>query len=576
MCFTPWWEEQPKRLEWEKAWLEHEGYDFEETGRDAANGTLSLRVRYPKDDMVLPLDVTFPSFFPDARVEVRCADLSLDHHQNPFTHELCLLGRSTALWDPSTSLASFLKNQMPELLRTGTATALSAAPSPGNPREDPQAEPATAFFPFLPHSELLIDERAATTGHSSGRLTAGVKMQMIDGEASIRGIISSLDGTPLWTPPRETLERLWSFDCPVSGRWYELSVLPRGRNAEQFLSDAAGEHAEVGRHFSQFRFGAYSYELLVFRIPSEIGHRTGGWEWTAVLRRTRKQGGRKGREVRMNFVKVETFGRDLLHQRAPELAGLATRCVAVVGLGCVGAPCAIELARGGLGELRLLDPDLVDASTIIRWPLGVPAVGYGKIQSLGGFIKQQFPFSDVKIQGARIGAVPANGGISRERLKDFLAGAHLVLDATAEMGVSSILSHAAGELNIPLVTVSSTHGGWGGTVVTYEPGKSGCYDCFLSHVNQGTIPAAPESGAPRIQTTGCAETTYAAANFDTGEVALAAVRTAVSLLTAGSANAYPTVPHGVAILKLREPDGTPCLPAWQRFDLTVHPECERH
>lgn len=156
MPLQPWWKEIPGRLEWEFAWLAHEGLRYEETGRDDASGTLELRVEYPTDGKVLNLHVIFPPFFPDARYEVRCAEVKLVHHQNPFTNELCLLGRSSALWDPAVPLATFLKKQMPDLLKAGMTDDRSEAEA----IEDHQAEPATPFLSFLEDSVLLIDESA--------------------------------------------------------------------------------------------------------------------------------------------------------------------------------------------------------------------------------------------------------------------------------------------------------------------------------------------------------------------------------------------------------------------------------
>jgi molybdopterin/thiamine biosynthesis adenylyltransferase len=44
--------------------------------------------------------------------------------------------------------------------------------------------------------------------------------------------------------------------------------------------------------------------------------------------------------------------------------------VGVVGLGALGAPVVLELAKNLTGELRILDGDHVDAGTIVRWPVG--------------------------------------------------------------------------------------------------------------------------------------------------------------------------------------------------------------
>lgn len=571
MPLRPWWNEIPGRLEWEFAWLAHEGFRYEETGRDDASGTLELRVEYPTDGKVLNLHVIFPPFFPDARYEIRCADVKLVHHQNPFTNELCLLGRSSALWDPAVPLAIFLKEQMPDLLKAGMTDDRSEAEA----IEDHQAEPVTPFLSFLEDSVLLIDESAEPGDGSAGEFDAIVNMTGSGEHPAIKGIIRSLDERPLWTPTSAIMGS-YGWDVEMRGRWYNTSAFPPGLNAAQFLTWVHKEHPDVAKPRFEIERKHYSYELLAFQIPSEVGHRQIGMERLAVIRITPRFGNRKTRAASFAYLRVEPFGRDLLHRRAPELSPLAKKCVGVIGLGCLGAPAAVEFARAGVGELRLLDMDTVDSGTIVRWPIGLPAIGFPKINALEKYISENFPLTKVVTEGGRVGGVVANGGINIGAMSRFLKDVDLVLDAAAELGVSSILSHLASDLKVPVVSIASTNGGWGGTVVTYEPGKSGCYDCFLRYLNVGSITSPPASPLEKVQPAGCAEPTYLASNFDTGQVSLAGVRTAVSVLCSEIEGGYPAMPKGIAVLSLRDANGHAIYPSWQTYDLTTHPECKYH
>lgn len=571
MPLSPWWKENAERLAWEYAWLDYEGYEHEEIGRDEATGTLELRVKFPAGDRVLNLQVLFPPFFPRARCEVRCADVDLLHHQNPFNKELCLLGRSTDLWDPATSLASFLKEQVPRVLEAGATDEAVLAGA----IEEHQAEPAAAFLTFLPESELLIDEAAETGARSSGEFVASIGTEKIEKTICIRGVISSLDGISLWASAREAMIHRTGSETQVSGRWFKLSAFPKGVDAASFIAAAQSEYPEITRVGSGFEFGNEQCELLAFEVPSEIGHRKVGTEWVSVLRMTPRYGPRKKRIRKYSFVKLERFGRNLVYQRAPELHALANKTVAIAGIGCVGAPAALELARAAIGELRMLDNDVVEAGTVVRWPIGIPAIGSLKVLKLGQNIAGNYPLTKVSVVAGRVGGVAASGGITLETMRKFVDGVDLILDATAELGVNSILSQIAGELKIPLVCIASTNGGWGGTIVSFEPGRSGCYDCFLRHVQDGVIEPPPASDSSKVQPIGCAEPTYLAANFDTGEIALAGVRTAVSILSNGVQGSYPELPRGVAILKLRDSDGRIIYPTWTTYTLQVHPDCKQ-
>ena len=59
-----------------------------------------------------------------------------------------------------------------------------------------------------------------------------------------------------------------------------------------------------------------------------------------------------------------------LFTRIPELKPLREKTVAVFGLGCLGAPSVLEFARAGVECIRLVDFDVVDPATGVRWPLG--------------------------------------------------------------------------------------------------------------------------------------------------------------------------------------------------------------
>lgn len=571
MPLSPWWKENPERLAWEYAWLEHEGYEYEEIRRDEPSGTLEIRVNFPTSDKVLNLQVIFPPFFPGSRYEVRCADVDLSHHQNPFNKELCLLGRSTELWDPTISLALFLKEQLPKVLKAGSTEDAASA----DPIEEHQAEPAAAFLTFLPESELLIDEAAETGTKSSGVFFASATPFKVEKTICIRGIISSLDGAPWLTPDGEPAMARMGWEKQVPGRWFKLSSFPKGLDALGFLRAAQSEHPEIAHTGAEFEFDHELCELLAFEVPSEVGHRKVGTEWVSVLRTSPRYGPKKTRAHKCSFVRLERFGRNLVYQRAPELQLLAEKSVALVGVGCIGAPAALELARAAIGELRILDNDIVEAGTIVRWPIGIPAIGSLKVLKLWQFIAGNFPLTKASILAGRVGGIAESGGVTLEAMKAFLNGVDLIFDASAEPGVNLILSQIAGELRIPLLCIASTNGGWGGTIITFEPGKSGCYDCFLRYVQDGAIELPPASDSSKVQPVGCAEPTYLAANFDTGEIALAGVRTAISILSAGAKAGYPELPRGVAVLRLRDNDGRLLYPTWRTYALQVHPDCKQ-
>src|SRR6266705_1979637 len=91
------------------------------------------------------------------------------------------------------------------------------------------------------------------------------------------------------------------------------------------------------------------------------------------------------------LIRANRYGEKDRQVRAPELNCLASRSVGVFGLGCVGAPSAMELARAGVSRLWLVDRDMVDPATALRWPLGITAAGIPKSHALAEFIHSNYP-----------------------------------------------------------------------------------------------------------------------------------------------------------------------------------------
>ena len=269
--------------------------------------------------------------------------------------------------------------------------------------------------------------------------------------------------------------------------------------------------------------------------------------------------------------------------RIPELAPLRSHTVAVFGLGCLGAPSAIEFARANVGELRLFDRDFIDPPTIVRWPIGLSAAGYAKAQVLHTFIGYNYPHT--RVTGARV-IIGGTRSLDAPAEQDFLAEQlnelSLIYDASAEYGVQRFLAERAAELAIPYVGVQTTAGGWGGLIVRIVPGQTeGCWMCLQlardpNETDENSrIPSPPaDPRGDEIQPAGCANPTFTGANFDTMEVALAGVRVAVStLISDSSSNHYPGYDWDVAILKLRDETGALLMPTWQTFRLRKHPAC---
>ncbi len=272
--------------------------------------------------------------------------------------------------------------------------------------------------------------------------------------------------------------------------------------------------------------------------------------------------------------------KDLVN-RIPELQPLQNKTIAVFGLGCLGAPSVLEFARAGVGKLRLMDHDIVDPATSVRWPIGFAAAGHKKVDVLRSFIQQNYPYTDCNGFAFKLGAtrdVGENRPSDHELIAEMTDGADLVYDSTAEMGVQNFLTDYAWIRKIPYIGLSGTLGGWGGKVFCLRPWDgNGCWYCYRFACEDGSItepPSAPnEQGT--IQPTGCADPTFTGAGFDMLHVAIMGVRMAVSTLCRDTSNAYPAADWDVVHIRLRNEDGSLIPPSFDKYKIKPHPKCLR-
>jgi hypothetical protein len=158
-----------------------------------------------------------------------------------------------------------------------------------------------------------------------------------------------------------------------------------------------------------------------------------------------------------------------------------------------------------------------------------------------------------------------------------LAASSLVIDATANPAATRYLAAHLRATGTPLVIAAATAGGWGGTITTLPAAGGGCWECLQWHRADHTVPYPPARPGSEIVPVGCSHPTYVGGWFDLGAVALQATRTALGLLTAGTADTPAAVSSfGDLQVLTQYRRRRPVHPRWQARTLTVHPACPLH
>lgn len=155
------------------------------------------------------------------------------------------------------------------------------------------------------------------------------------------------------------------------------------------------------------------------------------------------------------------FERNLgfIHEAEQELLGNSV--VSVAGAGGDGGMLAIQLARMGVADFRLADPDPFEVENINRQAACTDkTIGVNKAEAVGAYIQEINP--DARVQ-------TFTDGITPENTEEFAHGATLLIDETEftmhTLGI--MLAREARKNKQPVLTALNI--GFGAMVTTFRP-----------------------------------------------------------------------------------------------------------
>lgn len=556
----PWWERFPGRLDREIASLDSHGitHKRDELAWRQGQLVLELTVTLPGREAIRLL-AHYPHFFPNTRFEVVAPSLDLRRHQNPFAKNLCLLGRASTNWSVDDTLGDVLMAQLPKLMRFATED-----PAGLRELEEPQGEPITDYYAYYPDTAVLVD----SSWQLDPTITCGKLKLSFSGALPFRGAVTEVldsDGKVVACADN-AFSRV--FPQVARGRWVRWDAPIIETDLKRLLGIVSARYRDVGQTSLStkraFERGQPEVLGIVFPEESEQGKHHDAW---LFLVRTVDS---------WHLARACRAGQRDLLSRAPELAALLGKRVTAIGQGSVGAPITIELARSGIGLLKIVDYDFMEAGTSSRWPLGLAAAGRSKVDVVAEFIGQNYPYTKVEKFHGMIGrgqrTQPPNYCDSRNF--EQLLETDLILDATAEFGIQLLLSGLAAERGIAYICASTTPGAWGGLVFRQLPGaERACWSCLQHAMADGSVPTPVHDARGTLQPAGCASPTFTGAGFDIQEVSIMTTRTVIATLCEGTESGYPDVDWNVAIVNLRSLEGGLIPPQWTVMTIGRHPNC---
>ncbi len=163
---------------------------------------------------------------------------------------------------------------------------------------------------------------------------------------------------------------------------------------------------------------------------------------------------------------------------------LATKSVAIVGLGALGNPAALYLTACGVGKLGLIDQDTIALSNLQRQILySTASCGKSKINTAKQRLNELNEHTQIET---------VNQFITQEN-KDILQEYDFILDCTDKAETKFLLNDICVALNKPLshAGVLQAHG----QVMTIIPKKTACYRCvFPETTNLASLPTCSQAG----------------------------------------------------------------------------------
>lgn len=585
--FEPSWEKRfPGRLHYEIEALLSGGIRPDPSPGVIQSGLLGFQFDWPLDaTTTLRLQAIYPHEFPEMRPQVQLLsglDPVPDHHVSPLGGNLCLLGRDTRQWRPFWTLYDLLQLQLKPTLR-------------GGGDEDPQGEPAEYWWRDLgpPGTYCLVDSAWDLGSVEAGYLTLHYTLKppaLLPTLGQVLNVpILRAAATEVLDCEKHVIHRLTGpvpkeiadEDKKTLIAWVRLpdTFLPQSREGgwksqmEQLLQES-----DWLRHNQRPAISTSRHRISLFAVayPMEITAEEKAIGWTVFQlsnkpSASRRRGKSKPSQRKTSILPVYRAGDHDLGYRVPAVEQLHDRCVLIVGVGAVGAPLAVELARNGCHTLHLIEPDIIEPGNSVRWPLGASSWGLPKAQALKQRLETEYPATSVNAYPWQLGqCVPTADDGQGSKLDELLSAADLVIDASTSHGVVSYLAQRCRDYDRPLISLFAMPNLHGGAVVRHTP-IGGCPNCLLWAWHNREIKPPPgyrEDDSLR-QPPGCAEPTFIGASFDLQELSLQTMRLALDTLEQGS-----TANSLVQTLSLVDDDGCRIPPAWCVTDLPPHPDCQ--
>ena len=419
-------------------------------------------VPYPNKENIpceVPLRVLIPEEFPHEPVDLytMCREVEGFPHQDAELGKLCLHEEDSAPRDAS-RLVCYIKWAIKWLEDAANGMLLK----PGDPYELPDFSRKVLDSPLLTGLTLIVNEspNSYETWLSRSGEFGNVECLWASGLQAIFAV-RFCDENGLLIRESEFVPNVLKMDGRIDGKWvivpdirYEKHRPPHTYAEMEKLCSRNGLNfykflQETWNLKNSHRFGVL---LIGFPIPKKVGAPFTEIHWQPLLfqnlrgfrdqkPKPRLKGpARKAKQIwqrlkengcfaldqQLPWGRVENITHERLYVRGSHSLVVQSTPIALFGCGALGSSIAELLARGGVKQLNLFDPDLITFGNLCRHTLDGSSVSLNKAKELAERLSRANPLST--IQGHALG-IPLNSH-SDEALHQVLTKADVFIDCT--------------------------------------------------------------------------------------------------------------------------------------------------
>jgi molybdopterin/thiamine biosynthesis adenylyltransferase len=217
---------------------------------------------------------------------------------------------------------------------------------------------------------------------------------------------------------------------------------------------------------------------------------------------------------------------------------LKNKRVVIVGLGSGGSRIALELAKCGVGNFKLIDFDRLETANLSRHVCGISDLGRFKTRAVADLLRQANPLC--RVQTFEFDVLQQADSFAKH-----VQSADLVISATDSEASKELINRLCWQYKVPSVYGAAYNRAFGGDIVRVIPPETACYHCF--HLQLGDVFSEPPEAEKDIDYGSLGDEGKLKGEpglgLDVGFISLIAARAGLHVLLRGSSSTLEDLPN---------------------------------